>query len=248
MTKGQCSLSTRLTTLCFDANDPLRLARFWAAALSWDIYAATHEEIGLVPTDDSPMRLLFLPVPEPKVGKNRIHLDLVSESPGHQTEMVDRLIAYGASRIDIGQGDVEWVVLADPEGNEFCVVRRGEFLATTGLIGAIVFEPAGYPAVGRFWSEATGWPVVYDHDGDIAIRDRSGRGPFITFGPPLREAKTTKNRLHLDIAPPSDGDQDAEVDRLTKLGALPVDVGQGDVPWVVMADPDGNEFCVLTPR
>jgi len=236
-------LSTRLRSLCFDANDPVRLARFWAAALSWDL-DETHPEIGLVPTDGTRFVLLFQPVSGPKVGKNRIHLDLVSESPDHQTEMVDRLMAHGASRIDIGQGDVEWTVLADPEGNEFCVVPRGEFLATTGLIGAIVFEPAEYPAVGRFWSEATGWPVVYDQDGDIAIRDPSGRGPFITFGPPLRQAKTSKNRLHLDIAPPSDGNQDAEVERLTKLGARPVDIDQGHVACVAMADPDDNEFCV----
>lgn len=87
-------MSTRLTTLCFDANDPLRLARFWAAALSWDIHDETDEEIGLMPTDGTRFLLLFLPVSEPKVGKNRIHLDLVSESPDHQTEMVDRLIAH----------------------------------------------------------------------------------------------------------------------------------------------------------
>jgi predicted enzyme related to lactoylglutathione lyase len=242
-------LTTRLTTLCFDATDPLRLARFWAAALNWDIHDETQPEIELLPTDDTPFGLLFLPVPEPKVGKNRIHLDLVSESPDHQTEMVDRLLAQGASRIDIGQGAaVHWTVLADPEGNEFCVVRRGEFLATTGLLGSVVFEPAAYPAVGRFWSEATGWPVVYDEDGDLAIRAPDGRGPFITFGPPVPATKASKNRLHLDIAPPPGGDQAAEVERLTKLGARPVDIGQGDVSWVVMADPDGNEFCVLTPR
>ena len=241
-------MTTRLTTLCFDANDPLRLARFWSAALGWDIEDEKDEEIALVPADGTPFVILFLPVPEPKVGKNRIHLDLVSESADHRAEMVEHLISQGASRIDIGQGDVEWTVLADPEGNEFCVVQRGEFLATTGLLGSIVFEPAAYPAVGRFWSEATGWPVVYDQDGDLAIRDPSGRGPFITFGPPVPEPKTSKNRLHLDIAPSLDGDQDAEVERLTKLGARPVDIGQGDVSWVVMADPEGNEFCVLTPR
>jgi predicted enzyme related to lactoylglutathione lyase len=241
-------LSTHLTTLCVDANDPLRLARFWAAALGWDIEDETDDEIALLPTDGTPFLILFLPVPEPKVWKNRIHLDLVSESADHRAEMVEQLTSQGARRIDIGQGDVDWTVLADPEGNEFCVVQRGEFLATTGLLGSIVFEPAAYPAVGRFWSEATGWPVVYDEDGDLAIRDPSGRGPFITFGPPVPEPKASKNRLHLDIAPPLDGDQDAEVERLTKLGARPVDIGQGGVSWVVMADPEGNEFCVLTPR
>ena len=198
--RRRLELSTRLVTLCFDANDPLRLARFWAATLHWDIYDETDEEIGL------------------------------------------------ARRVDIGQSsDVDHVVLADPEGNEFCVVLRGDFLATTDLIGAIVFEPAD-PIVGRFWSEATGWPIVYDQDGDTAIREPDGRGPFVTFGPPTGAAKTGKNRLHLDIAPPTDGDQDAEVERLIALGARRIDIGQGDVSWVVLADPEGNEFCVLTPR
>jgi hypothetical protein len=66
-------------------------------------------------------------------------------------------------------------------------------------------------------------------------------------GPPVNP-KTRKNRLHLDIAPSVGGDQQAEVDRLVSIGAARIDIGQGDVSWVVMADPDGNEFCVLTPR
>ncbi len=239
-------MSIRLTALCFDATDPFPLARFWAAALTWDIHQEAQARVVLVPTDRSPFRLVFVAAPEPKVGKNRIHLDLVSESPEDQMAMVDRLLAHGAGPIDIGQGPVEWTVLTDPEGNEFCVVRRGEFLATTGVLGAVVFEPAEYPTTGRFWSEATGWPVVYDRDGDMAIRDPSGRGPFITFGPPLAEAKAPKSRLHLVLAPPPDGDQEAEVERLTILGGRRVDGGQ--VSGVVLADPDGNEFCLRSPR
>ena len=107
--------------------------------------------------------------------------------------MVDRLIAHGARPVDIGQGAVEWTVLADPEGNEFCVVPRGEFLATTGLIGSIVFEPAEYPAVGRFWSEATGWPVVYDQDGDLAIRDPMDAGRSSPSA--RRSAKPRRRRI-----------------------------------------------------
>ena len=90
--------------------------------MGWEIYDETHDEIGVLPTDGTRFILVFLPVPEPKTTKNPIHLDLVSESVEHQREIVDRLIALGASRIDIGQGDVPWVVLADPEGNEFCVL------------------------------------------------------------------------------------------------------------------------------
>lgn len=244
--RKEAELSTRLVSLCFDANDPLRSARFWAAALRWEIHDET-DGIGLVPTDGTRLPFLFLPVPEPKTGKNRLHLDLVSESPEHRSEMVDRLIVLGAQHVDIGQSDVPWVVLADPEGNEFCVVLRGDFLATTDLVGSIVFEPAD-PVVGRFWSEATGWPVVYDEDGDTAIRAPDGRGPFVTFGPPTGAVKTGRNRLHLDIAPPANGDQAAEVERLTALGARRVDIGKGHVSGVGMTDPEGNEFWVLTPR
>lgn len=89
---------------------------------------------------------------------------------------------------------------------------------------------------------------MYDQDGDTAIRSPDGRGPFVTFGPPAGADKAGKNRLHLDIAPRPDGDQAAEVERLVALGARRVDIGQGDVSWVVMGDPEGNESCVLTPR
>ena len=89
---------------------------------------------------------------------------------------------------------------------------------------------------------------MWDQNEETAIRDPDLAGPMITWsGPPLMP-KLGKNRLHLDIAPPADVGQRAEVDRLVALGATPIDIGQGDVDWVVMADPDGNEFCVLTPR
>jgi Glyoxalase-like domain len=240
-------MATRLDSLCFDANDPGRLARFWAGALGWRIGEEADDEIVVVPTDSTSFDLVFGRVPEPKTAKNPIHLDLVSESFEHQQEIVDRLIEHGAKHVDIGQGsEVDHVVLADLEGNEFCIVVRGEFLADTDFLGAVVFEPAN-PATGYFWGEAIGWPVVYDQDGDVAIRAPEGRGPFITFGPP-GTAKSGKNRLHLDIAPHADEDQAAEVERLIALGAHKIDIGQGDVPWEVLVDPDGNEFCVLSPR
>ena len=240
-------MTTRLVNFCFDANDTLRLATFWASALGWEIPDESSEVIDVLPTDGTCFLLAFLPVPEPKTAKNPIHLDLVSESVEHQRAIVERLIELGAKHVDIGQGsDADHVVLADPEDNEFCIVVRGEFLADTDFIGAVVFEPAN-PPTGHFWGAAIGWPVVYDQDGDVAIRDPDGRGPFITFGPP-GVAKSGKNRLHLDLAPQAADDQATEVERLIALGASRTDIGQGDVPWEVLADPDGNEFCVLTPR
>jgi hypothetical protein len=88
--------------------------------------------------------------------------------------------------------------------------------------------------------------LVWDQDEETAIRAPDGTGPFITWGPPLLP-KTGRNRLHLDVAPPDHGDQRGEVDRLVSLGATRIDIGHRDVDRVVMADPDGNEFCVLSP-
>jgi catechol 2,3-dioxygenase-like lactoylglutathione lyase family enzyme len=240
-------MATRLSHLVIDATDPAALSRFWAEALGWRVVIDDPHEVEIAGGEHD-LDIIFVPVPEPKSWKNRLHLELVSESIGNQGEMVDRLLSLGAHHVDIGQTErADHTVLADPEGNEFCVGVRGDFLATTGLVGAVTFEPA-HPVVGYFWSEATGWPIVYDRDGDTAIRHPSGRGPFITFGPPVRQNKPAKNRLHLDVAPPADGDLEAEVDQLIAAGARRIDIGQRDVPWVVLADPEGNEFCVLTPR
>jgi predicted enzyme related to lactoylglutathione lyase len=238
---------SRLVDLCIDANDQLRLGRFWAEALHWDINEDNHDEIRLVPTDDTQFGIIFEPVPDKKVGKNRIHLDLTTTSIEDQTETVRSLIEMGAHHIDIGQGpDEPHVVLADPEGNEFCVIEpENSFLAGCGRLGSITCD--GSRQAGSFWSEALRWPLVWDENEETAIRNPVGTGPFITWGPPVTP-KITKNRLHLDIAPLEGDDQRAEVERLLSLGATRIDIGQGDVSWVVMADPDGNEFCVLAPR
>jgi hypothetical protein len=136
------------------------------------------------------------------------------------------------------------MVLADPEGNEFCVIEPGNnFLAGCGFIGALASD--GSQAVGYFWSEALGWPLVWDQDEETAIQSPRG-GIKITWGGPPLEPKRGKERLHFDLAPPADGDQQAEVDRLISLGATRVDIGQGDVSWVVMADPMGmSSACYL---
>jgi len=102
-------------------------------------------------------------------------------------------------------------------------------------------DPVG---LGRWWREALGWVVVNDDPEEFEIRSAPGRLPGLLFVP-VPEDKTIKNRLHLDFRP---HDRDAEVDRLLALGAVPADVGQGDESWVVLADPEGNEFCVLASR
>lgn len=93
-------MTTRLTSLTFDANEPLRLARFWAETLGWDIHDETHAEIGLIPTDGTRFILVFAPVPEPKTEKNRLHLDLVHPTSDgrHLTRQICRS-ALGAGSL-----------------------------------------------------------------------------------------------------------------------------------------------------
>ena len=241
------SMALHLVALCFGANEPARLARFWAEALGWEIDLDRDDEVALVPTDGTRFEIVFLRVPEEKTGKNPIHLDLTTSSLDDQRRSVERLLAVGGRHVDVGQTPEDGhVVLADPEGNEFCLIEpTNSFLAGCDRLGSITCD--GSPEVGYFWSEALGWPLVWDQDEETAIRAPDLTGPFITWGPPV-PTRHTKNRLHLDVAPAAGGDQRAEVARLVDLGARPIDIGQGDVPWVVMADPDGNEFCVLTPR
>jgi hypothetical protein len=117
-----------LTFQCFnlDATDPDRIASFWQEALGWRRTYETPDEVVLEPPAGSPQDgvapdLLFLRVPEGKTVKNRWHPDL---RPSNQAAEVARLEGLGATRVDVGQGDdVSWVVMADPDGNEFCVLR-----------------------------------------------------------------------------------------------------------------------------
>jgi hypothetical protein len=118
-------MDIRIQCLCIDSPHPSRAADFWAAALGWRRTYDTEDQVVLEPPAGSPEDgispdLLFLKVPEAKTVKNRLHLDL---RPTDQQAEVARLEALGARRVDVGQSDVSWVVLADPDGNEFDVLK-----------------------------------------------------------------------------------------------------------------------------
>ena len=116
-------MRTQLVALAFDAVAPNELARFWAQALRWRIREDDGVGVELVPTDATSFPLLFRPVAHAKVGQNRIHFDMTTTSVEDQKDTVSELLAIGAKHIDIGQDPNEGhVVLADPEGNEFCVL------------------------------------------------------------------------------------------------------------------------------
>ena len=238
-------MATRLVSVVFDAIDHRAQAQWWAVALDTPVAGEDADEAWLTP-DHCP-EILFGTTTEPKRAKNRVHLDLATYSKAEHTALVETLIERGATRIDLGQGAVDWVVLADPEGNEFCVVEPRPLHHYSGRLATIMLETVNAEATGQFWATASGWNV-FSHGPDGAIlRDASWRGPWLVIGD-HDDPPNVKNRIHLDVAPMPGDDQPAEVERLVAAGARRVDIGHGDVPWVVLADPGGNEFCVLTPR
>jgi len=230
----------RLVALSIDAVDPGRLAFFWAGVLGWE---TTDDCTRLRPSDDTGFELRFRRTDEPKTSQNRMHFDLTSTSPENQQETVARALSLGGRHTDVGQRpDEGHVVLADPEGDEFCVIEAGNrFLADCGFVGALACD--GSQAVGYFWAEALGWPLVWDQDQETAIRSPHG-GPKITWGGPPLMPREQPDRLHLDTAPGYGETQDAAVERLLGLGATRGNRQPCEQGWVALADPDGNPFCL----
>jgi hypothetical protein len=245
-------MATRLVQIAMNARDDAALGRFWAQALGWTISSEEPGVTSLEPpgfTYPGPAAVCIdiIVVPEPKTVKNRVHVDFATTSAAQQADLVARLEELGAAPADVGQGDVAWTVLADPDGNEFCVLEPRPRYRDTGPLAAVVVDCADPRAMARFWGEAMDW-TVHEATGDYAaLRSARGVGPYLEF---VRtpDVKTVKNRVHLDLRPYPGDDQAVEAARLRTLGATDADVGQGDVPWTVLADPEGNEFCVLTPR
>ncbi|NYE36705.1 catechol 2,3-dioxygenase-like lactoylglutathione lyase family enzyme [Nocardioides cavernae] len=213
-------MTSRLLALTVLAADPAGADRFWRALLG---------------PDPAPFDLVFVPSEEPVRLPAQIHLHL-SSNGATQAETVARALALGARRLDVGQlPDEDHVVLADPEGNAFCVIPEGNrWLAGTPFLGELACD--GTREVGVFWSEALGRPLVHDEDGETAIR--LDDGPIIAWGGPPLDERRGRNRMHVMLAA---DDLETEVARLAGLGATIVARTAREVE---MADPDGNEFRV----
>jgi predicted enzyme related to lactoylglutathione lyase len=111
-----------------DSHDLPAQAAFWSEALHWRILSVREREIVVGPDEHAAVGICLMPSPDPKIVKNRVHLDLTTSADDREAE-IERLLSLGASRVDVGQtGDESWDVLADPEGNEFCVVRPKQTL------------------------------------------------------------------------------------------------------------------------
>jgi hypothetical protein len=195
------------------------------------------EEAGgaLVPGTPTQVGLRFVTSDTEQVGPRCLHLHVTSSSPGDQQRTVEAALRLGGRHLDVGQSpDDDFVVLADPGGNELCVIEPGNgFLAGTGRLGEVTCD--GTRQVGLFWRDALGWPLVWDENDETAVQSPEG-GTKVSWGGPPVEPRRGRNRQRLDLVT---SDLRREAARLTALGAVLVsDTGDG----LELADPDGNEF------
>ncbi|NGN91455.1 VOC family protein [Nocardioides sp. KC13] len=239
-------MTPRRFGICIDANDPGRVAAFWAAVLDREI-EIVGEEIGLLPRTDDDLRIRFLPTEVPKTLPNPHHLHLTSRLPDDQQRTVDRLIGLGARHLDVGQRPEEdHIVLGDPEGNELCVIPAGNgWLAGTEFLGEVAAD--GSRETGVFWSAALGWPLVWDQDGETAVATPSGSAKVAWGGPPP-VPRGPRDRFRFDLIVPEDTEPADEIRRLEQVGARLVAELGGDGRWARMTDPDAYEFEVLAAR
>jgi hypothetical protein len=231
-------------TLTFDCGDPVRVAAFWAGATGFHLADKDPEGSFVQDSSGRSAGLFFQPVPEAKTMKNRVHLDLrPAES---MAEEVSRLQMLGAHELSfVQERDTFWTVLADVEGNEFCVLRgpdEGSSRTEPG-IDSVVIDSHDWKRVADFWIEALGYRVLASGEKGIEIVGEREGDPMLSFVE-VPEPKTVKNRIHLDTRP--DTSMAEEVARVKRLGAREFAyVSEEESFWTVMKDPEGNEFCVL---
>ena len=236
-------MSCTLVAVDVDARSPAGRARVGGSVRD----RRGEERAGalLLVGDETQVGLRFVASPTEKAGPNRIHLHLTSTDQADMQRVVHEAVGLGAHHLDVGQLPEEGhVVLADPEGNEFCVIPpESSFLAGCGFLGELACD--GTRGVGVFWSEVLGWPLVWDQDEETAIQSPAGGTKVAWGGPPLAP-KPARNRQRLVLA--TADDHEAEVARLLSLGATRLDdwdVAGREGGGTTLADPDGNELRLL---
>ena len=236
-----------LENLVVDAVRPQRLGRFWEAVVGGERLTDEPEsfETRLSPGAGPVLDLCFQRVPEPPSEPLRLHLDLAGGAD--QARVVERLLGLGARHLDVGQRDVPWVVMADPEGNPFCVMEHREAYAGTGPLAALPLDSAAPDRDAAFWSWLTGWTDV-PGVAPRSLRHPTRRGPLLELCPERAGKGTAKNRLHLDVRLEAGDDPDGVAAGIGERGGRELHPGWGELPWRVYADPSGNELCVLPAR
>jgi len=236
-----------LENIGIDARDPHLVGRFWEALLGCE---PLTDEPGIYETrlaigDGAYLDLCFPQMGHALAPEPRLHVDLLGGD--RQAEVVERALDLGARHLDIGQGGVPWVVLADPEGNPFCVMEERDVYTGTGPIAALVLESADPDRDAALWASITGWS---DADGVAprTLRHPSRIGPLLELTRERGPKTVEKNPWHLDVRLEAGDDPDEVADRIAALGGRELDHGWGDLPWRVHQDASGNEVCVLPHR
>src|SRR5690349_3583234 len=219
-----------LENLVMDAADPQRLGRFWEAALGGERLTDEPDafETRLTIEGGPVLDVCLQRVREPASEPPRLHLDLLGGA--RQGELVERLLGLGAHYLDVGQGEVPWVVLADPEGNPFCVMEDRAAYVDTGPIAALPLDSTDPDRDAAFWSWLTGWqPSGTDPDDGAhrSLRHPSRRGPLLELCPQDGPKTDAKNRIHLDVRLETGDDPDAVEAGITERGGTRFEHGWG---------------------
>ncbi|MFC6154905.1 VOC family protein [Nocardioides yefusunii] len=233
-----------LENVVFDAVDPRALGRFWEAALGTqnltDSPDGFETRLNIGPGQD--LDLCFQPVGHVPAEPLRMHLDLAG---GLVPELVvERLEELGATHLDVGQGEVAWTVMADVEGNPFCVLEDRAAYAGSGQVAAFPLASAVPERDQEFWSWLTGWRPArgtVEH----SLRHPTGVGPVIELVPETRPQGAWKNRIHFDVRLDEYDDAEYVHAEILRRGGTELVTDWGDLPWTCWRDPSGNEFCVL---
>ncbi len=235
-------MSSVLEAIVFDAQDLARVTHFWAAVLQREVIEDSRGT--LLPGTDTQAGVRFSPGTMNTRDGRRLHLHLTSTSLDDQNHTVATALRLGARHIDVGQlPDEGHIVLTDPDGNEFCVIKpNSTFLAGCGFLGEVACD--GTRQVGLFWSAALGWPLVWDHNDETAIQSPFG-GTKIAWGGPPVAPKYGRNHQRFQLICVGH-DTETEINRLIALGATLISsAANGDTELV---DPDGNEFYLTRPQ
>jgi hypothetical protein len=216
--------------LCLDAVEPDVLGPWWASTLGLT-WRQRESAGGAVVGPTSGHTVWICPVPESKSVKQRVHLDIYARS-------LAELEATGSVVVEPQREGWAWTVMADPEGGEYCAFLRDELPADR--LHGVVIDSVDPAAIAQWWGDVYGADVVHQESGYSSVEHIAGMPILSMDFVPVPEPKTVKNRIHWDVVAP---DQDL----LVAAGARVLREPDDDIGWTVMADPEGNEFCVFAP-
>ncbi|SBT43876.1 VOC family protein [Micromonospora auratinigra] len=228
----------RFKDLCMDAADARRLGGFWAGILDGELVDTGDGDARIDPraAASAAESVWVNTVPEPRTGKTRVHLDL--RLAGREP---DGLLAAGARLIREPDTEIDWWVLADPEGNQFCAFAQRE--GRRPGVFELVVDSADPVAQATWWAEVVGGRAERAESGVASVVGADGFPWDHWVFVPVAERKRVKNRVHWDVELTG-----PDATALIAAGATLLAEPTGTVPWWVLADPEGNEFCAFPPR